>query len=264
MLNNILLNVNYGYDMHQCVSTTHCLMNQISPTEIISIFPNSQQKDYYESYFSQYNNDLIKFIYNPNNNILLNNLYYQYLPTHDWFAFLSPYILYNKNFTEELQSLCSSQTKNSILHIFPHNSSKIFKIIVYSKNILMEYIKKNYSIQNLLDEKYDDDSKKNLISFSCSSWKDIEEQYLLKQTTYHNDEYSIFTKFIETKNSNLKDSFVYINKIKHRIYNITNNIIGIIEEYIDNKIKVLWSTKDGDQIQAQYEFNYNTKSYNRI
>lgn len=264
MNNNILFSINYNQDIHQCVGTTHSLMNQTIGSEIVSIFPHSQHKDFYESYFNQYNNNLIKFICNPNNNLLINDIYHKYLPKYNWFAFLSPYILYNKNFTEELLNICSQNSDEKILSISSYNDdSKIFKILVYNKNTIIDAIKNEYYIKNLFEEDIIK-NKKNIISFSCSCWKDMEQQYLSRQTTYHNDEYSIFVKFIEPKNANLKNSFVYINKLKHRIYNISNNIIGLIDTYENNKIKVLWSIKDGEQIDAKYEFNYNTKSYSRI
>lgn len=263
MSNHIIYTIDYNELPYLCTTSICALLDQTSPAKVIASFRQPTQKDIYQHYFSHHiHNSQLNFICSQNNNISLHTLYEKYISQYDWFIFLSPYILYYNNFTEDLMSLCDRHKDLENFYVVPHNASKDteFKILVCHKKGIIDFIRQQFSLKHIFEYFTVKENMTNILSFSCSSWKDSEDEYLFKQNTYHDDQDCTFAKFISLTDKEIKDSFVYINKHNFRVYNISNNLIGFVDSYDNNQISIIWQT-DTDDKEMKYRFDYGHKIY---
>lgn len=220
-------------------SFIHSLSNDNN--QAILLFNNSIHRDMYKNYLSTNLISNVTFLDTNYDNISLSDITQKYLSTHEWFAFLSPYVLYTKDFAQELIKLCENNKNNETVIAPSNTKNKKTYSVIFNRDSIKEYIRQGLSYYQLLQNKH------RIILFhfnnyfpilNGTSWYDIEKAYNDSSNVYYNDEFCIFAKFLAV--DDISDSFVYINKKNYRIYNIANNLVGEIKNANNNNLSIHW------------------------
>jgi hypothetical protein len=255
-MNNILYLVNYNKNEHLCPAICYQILNQNKECTLLSIFYSSTIKDSYYHYFIQQTRGL-KFLLHKEN--LIKDIVFQY-PNHNWYVFLSPLALYDREFSLEIVNIAQN-TQQTELIFYPHNekeNSNNYSIMI-SKNKLLDYIKNELDIDKILSLTNSNTSITKIPSVKSVAIKNVEEESNLR---LHEDEFCIFAKFLGVPSLGLSDSFVYINKKNNRTYNIVNNIIGLFKNRDENHVSIYWNNTDKqEETLVKYRLNLSTKEY---
>lgn len=265
-MNNILYIMDCTEIPNVAASSVWSMSSQLNKSNCLLLFDDSIHRDMYYNYFlTNHSVSNIFFIDSDHHNILLSNICEKYLCDHKWFIFLSPYVLYSKDFSTEIENLCrnkESEESDEIIFLPQHTTNKKTCSVGWHKNIIQNYIKQNLSyhsisieINNLINAYIN-----NAITiFNGCSWYDIEKCYTNPSDIYYKDKYCLIAKFIGF--DDFVDSMVYINNKNYRCYNIANNLVGQIIHTNNNNITICWKTKESETKNIQYSLEHMSKSY---
>lgn len=249
-MNNIAYIAYYDADYHACSSNIMGLDSASNLPRLINIFNDSTVKDIYQNYYISKKH----IIFTTDTN--LKTIFSNYVSQYNWFVFLSNNSLYNSNFTVEIEELCNkSECSEFIAQSQPSSSSSNIRVL--SKEKIKEYIRFNLDIKDILKQNTLD-IKTNIV-FSASTITGAKNLY----NTFHNDNYCIFANFTHPIGSQIKNSFVYINKKNHRVYNIVNNIVGYITDSDPDYggLTIEWKLDENNIIAMKYRLDNYSKVY---
>lgn len=252
-MNNILYVTKYANSNHMCSSITYSLLNQNNKINILALFDNYITKDLYYNYFLTHSDQVSFIASNP----LKSNLLKEYLSKYRWFVFLSTDCLYDRDYHDEIDKFCSSSDAN--LLVSPQNYKYVSnRTVILTNQSIKQHIINEDSIDDIL-QTYNSptSSTRSVISFKSIAL----ECYTSNTNVLHEDNYCLFGNFISKPQFNLVDSFVYINKNNHRVYNIANNVVGQLVNRTENSINITWQNDQNELISITYTYDPLTKSY---
>lgn len=253
-MNNILYLVNYVNNDNLCPAICYQMLNQSKECTTVSLFSSSEIRDVYYHYFMNDTNKL-KFLFNTEN--IVKDILSTYR-NFQWFVFLSPLALYDKDVTEEIHGALLKTDQQQIV-FYPHNeknNAHNFSVAT-NKQKFLEYSTNNEmtirQIINTIKSSYD--TKKIPLLKSVAIKNVFTEQ---PKICFHEDDMCMFAKFLS--HNNIVESFAYLNKKNNRMYNIANNIVGSMYHKNDDYIVVEWQT-DLNATVIKYWLNSSTKEY---
>lgn len=249
-MKHILYIVYYGNNYYTCPGHAHSFTS-IHDSKLIHIFNDLQIRDLYNNYFASRLDDN-KFITECN----LKKFLSDYISKYNWFIFLSNNCLYKPQFYTEVSTICDSTPSGCFL-AYSQPQSINNRIIGINNQHLQQYLQFNYKIQDLLELSFN-----NIESYPIFNAFNLTNKNVI-DNSFHSDEYCIFANFINPNTNQLKNSFAYINKKNHRVYNIVNNLAGYITENNTDysSVSIEWNIEK-DTIQTiKYRLDQYSKVY---
>lgn len=247
-MNNILYISLNNKESYISSSICYQILNQTKKSYLLSVFDSINEKDLVYNYFLQYTSTLY-FINTIETKSTVDQIISGY-PKYNWFAFLCPYNLYDREFTEEIYAKIDNAVHDEMV-VCPHNQEKIPTncSLIVNKQKLMEY-RAEKNLRYLLNLKKNDDSVYNFYSYKSVAYPvEVTENYC--KTQYYSDDFCIFAKFSSFRD--LLESFVYINRRNNRVYNIVNNTVGYLVYAEDNKnLKIRWQKSEEEFLDTEY------------
>lgn len=190
------------------------------------------------------------FTYKENTNNLSINKY-------DTFCLIDPnLILKPETITKELNYFNSKNIDSLFLSLDKtignnfdniNDNKKYYSIIIFNETTLQKFILNNLTFEDsLCVSNFENSDYKNIDGLYCSL-ETINRD--CTNTTYEDGRF-MFLYFIE--NSDILNSYIFINKSNKKAYNLNNNIVGVVDFIDQNTIEIIWSTQTANIIRHKY------------
>jgi len=250
--NNILYIGNFTKNHTASQAMIYSIIHQTIPSYLTSVFGNPMTKDMFYNYFIEHSSQL-NFITSDSIKDITNNSLHKY----EWYCFLSNDCMYNKQYTQELISTITKHNNQEYI-ILPQNSNNVdYATILINRSQIMQYTQQNLDLDTTRTICIKNSEIKSLKSFQTA----ILNYEINNDNVLYEDSQSLFGKFIDT--DGLLDSMVYINKNNHRVYNISNNIIGYMTEKNGDILRIEWHTNNPENptLSTTYIIDHFEKYY---
>jgi hypothetical protein len=172
---------------------------------------------------------------------------------------LSNSCLYNSGFDRFVDEQINNN--HSVIKILVNNNQN-YPTLIYKNLQIIELIRNNITIDNFLNLIPSDNNctiNSNLVKIlSIKPPIDIVNKVLPNPEMFYENNNCIFAFFQGT--DQIVNSFVYINKNNKKLFNIEQNMVGLISSMSNDQISITWMVNIGDKI-IQKSINY-TKKYN--
>lgn len=257
-MNNILF-ISINKKLDNAISMCYQILDQKQNNHLLSVFDTISIRDMVYNYFIS-KADYLKFIAIGDDKDTIKQIYKEFFK-YDWFIFLSNKNLYDKNFGEELSNKIKKQTAKEFA-IYPHNHEKHWTLGSYAihKDEMIKHIDK--SIDEILFSKLNSNIP-NILSFQSIAYITPDIQQNGDRIHFYSDDFCLFCKFMGSDIFGLQNSFVYINRRNYKVYNIVNNIAGILIDIDDDNknIQIRWEKDNNESLDISYIFDVSYQQY---